>query len=64
MSVRATGEWRKSRRCEAASACVEIASLPDGVGIRNSTRPSLSLIFSEGDFKDFIAGVKSGEFDR
>lgn len=64
MTERSIGEWRKSVRCEAASACAEVARFTEGVGLRNSTRPDLSLMFSMRAFEDFIAGVKAGEFDR
>ncbi|MFD0900912.1 DUF397 domain-containing protein [Actinomadura sediminis] len=33
-------QWRKSRRSESqGDACVEVAALPHGVGVRDSKRP-------------------------
>jgi hypothetical protein len=55
--------WRKSSRCEAGH-CVEIASLGDQVGLRNSTRPQQTLTVSAAAFRALLAGVKAGDFDR
>ncbi|GHJ45532.1 hypothetical protein Cs7R123_28740 [Catellatospora sp. TT07R-123] len=62
MTLVSGAAWRKSRRCESA-ACVEVASTPAAVGVRNSTRPQTSVVVSAEAFRAFIAGVKQGEFD-
>ncbi|WP_430783225.1 DUF397 domain-containing protein [Actinoplanes sp. G11-F43] len=57
--------WRKSSRSGAAGHCVEVAEVPAAVLVRDSkdvTGPVLT--FGNGDWAGFIAGVRSGEFDR
>lgn len=56
--------WRKSRACMGGQ-CVEVAALDDGgVAIRNSADPAAGLlVFTGGEFADFLGGVKSGDFD-
>jgi predicted secreted Zn-dependent protease len=61
----ATLTWRKSTRSGAAGHCVEVANAPAAVLVRDSkdaTGPVLA--FGESDWAGFIAGVRSGEFDR
>jgi hypothetical protein len=55
--------WRKSTRCE-AGACVEVATEGPQVGLRNSTKPEVSLALDATAWRQFIAGVRAGEFDR
>ena len=57
--------WRKSTRSGAAGHCVEVATVPASVLVRDSkdvTGPVLA--FGERDWAGFIAGVRAGEFDR
>lgn len=56
--------WRKSARCVSDNHCVEVADLGGTVGLRNSRLPEVSLSLSEQAWRDLIAGVKAGEFDR
>lgn len=57
--------WRKSRFCNGASACVEVASLADGnVALRDSKeQDSPVLVFTPSEWAAFTAGVRDGEFD-
>jgi hypothetical protein len=57
--------WRKSRRSLANGQCVEAARLADGrLAMRNSRNTSgLMLLFTEGEWRAFIDGVKDGDFD-
>ncbi|MCP2325036.1 hypothetical protein HDA40_003543 [Hamadaea flava] len=55
--------WRRSTKCESGS-CVEVADLDENVGLRNSTRPEIAIAFSVETWRDFIAGVRAGEFDQ
>jgi hypothetical protein len=55
--------WRKSTRSGSNGGdCVEIAdNLPDFSAIRDSKDPNGAvLVFSEGDFRVFIDGIKRG----
>lgn len=57
--------WRKSTRSGAAGHCVEVATIPSAVFVRDSkdvTGPVLT--FAEADWNGFIHGVRAGEFDR
>lgn len=57
--------WRKSLRCNGASACVEFTELGDGnVAIRDSKQQdSPVLVFTAEEWQAFTAGVREGEFD-
>lgn len=55
--------WRKSTRCE-TSACVEVATGGSLVGLRNSTLPEVHLSIDASAWRQFIDGVRTGEFDR
>ena len=57
--------WRKSTRSGAAGHCVEVATVPSTVLVRDSkdvTGPVLA--FGGSEWAGFIAGVRAGEFDR
>lgn len=54
--------WRKSTRCETA-ACVEVATGGPHVGLRNSTSPQVELQLDTAAWRQFIDGVRAGEFD-
>ncbi|MEV3922437.1 DUF397 domain-containing protein [Actinomadura coerulea] len=53
-------KWRKARRSEAqGDACVELASLPGGVGVRDSKAPEAGqLTFDRRDFRALLAELK------
>lgn len=55
-------EWRKSQ--SSGMECVEIARIDGNVHIRNSRSPSdTQLHFSPAEFRNFLFGVKKGEFE-
>ena len=56
--------FRTSSFCS-SGGCVEVASLPTGgVAIRDSKDAGLPVqIYSLAEWRDFVAGVKNGEFD-
>jgi Domain of unknown function (DUF397) len=57
--------WRKSTRSGAAGHCVEIAETSAAILVRDSkdvTGPILR--FDTAGWRDFVAGVRDGEFDR
>ena len=55
--------FRTSSFCS-NGACVEIAFTGDSVVVRDSKSPQTqTLSYTTGEWRDFVAGVKSGEFD-
>jgi hypothetical protein len=60
--------WFKSSRSAANGACVEVAFLPDAVGIRDSKdldgpdRPMLRV--DREAWRELIAGIRSGAYDH
>jgi len=62
-----TAVWRKSSRSGSnGGQCVEVAAnLPGAVAVRDSKDPDgPSLLFTPGEWRAFVGGIKSGEFDR
>jgi len=56
-------EWRISRTCE-SGACIIIARQGDSVVFGNSTQPNgATYAYTATEWKEFIAGVKLGDFD-
>jgi hypothetical protein len=56
--------FERSSYC-ANSCCLEVALVP-GMGkvyVRNSQNPGTRIAFSEEEWRAFLAGVKSNEFD-
>lgn len=58
------GLFRTSSFC-ASGGCVEVAHLADGsIAVRDSKdRGRPAHIFTSTEWRDFVAGVKHGEFD-
>jgi len=59
--------WHKSTRSGGNGGdCVEVAvNLPGVVAVRDSKDPGGGILtFSPGDWRDFLAAVRAGEFDR
>ncbi|MEV3923851.1 DUF397 domain-containing protein [Actinomadura coerulea] len=62
-----TGAWRKSSYSGGATdeACVELAALPDGVGVRDSRDPEGGRLTVSGDaFGSLLRRIKEGALDR
>jgi hypothetical protein len=56
--------WRKSRRSIGDGACVEVASTPGVVAVRDSKEPIYpALQYSAEAWRVFIARTKAGELD-
>ena len=59
-----TAAWRKSTRTNSMSACVEVASLSDGIAVRDSKDPAgPALRFTVAEWSAFTTGIHAGEFD-
>lgn len=55
--------FKKSSFCEKGKCCIEVAVDKDMVFIRNSKNPATVIQYTLQEWKDFIKGVKSNEFD-
>lgn len=58
--------WRKSSRSgDSGGQCVEMATnLPGMVVVRDSKNPDgPKLVFTPSEWKAFLGGVRTGEFD-
>jgi len=55
--------WRKASSCNGATACVEVALLPDGgVAVRDSKNPDRPvLVVPVGAWWSFLAAAKTGQ---
>ncbi|GGT94534.1 DUF397 domain-containing protein [Actinomadura citrea] len=61
-----TSAWRKSSYSGGATdeACVEMAALPDGVGVRDSKDPEGGRLTVSGDvFGGLLQRIKEGALD-
>lgn len=62
---RADLKWIKAQYSGSNGQCVEIASTPGKVAIRDSKDPDGPiLLYTIGEFKAFLHGAQNGEFDR
>jgi hypothetical protein len=59
-----TDEWRKSSYSNGADAtCVEVSFRATGVAVRDSKNPGPVLHFTPQEWRVFLRGVRSNEFD-
>lgn len=57
-------EWRKSTYSTAQGNCIETASLPGIVAVRDSKDPDgPKLVITLADWRNFTANVKAGRHD-
>ena len=57
--------WRRSSQCGTDGSCVEVAALDSGaVAMRDGKAPDTSavLVFTDAEWRSFLAAVKAGEF--
>jgi hypothetical protein len=60
MTVSTAPQWRKSTRSTATGACVEVAALTDGVGVRDSKNTAAGhLTVAHAQWAAFIEGVRT-----
>ena len=65
MGGKSAGEptWRTAKRCDGGE-CVEIGALGESVLVRSSANPDgVRIILSRGEWREFVAGIKDGDFD-
>lgn len=56
-------QFRTASSCSLGS-CVEVAPLPEGgAAVRDTKDRVATLVFDAAEWRDFVAGVKAGEFD-
>jgi predicted secreted Zn-dependent protease len=61
--VRQNLDWHVSRTCE-SGACIMVAGHGNSVVFGNTTKPDGPVYaYTKAEWKEFIAGVKSGDFD-
>ncbi|MGP4020281.1 DUF397 domain-containing protein [Saccharopolyspora sp. 5N708] len=60
-----SAHWRKSTHSNEANACVEVASLPSTVGVRDSKQQGHSpvLAFRRELWSQFVGTLRAGKFD-
>lgn len=57
--------WVKARASQGMGMCMEVASHPIGVAVRQSAAPEDgAFLYSKDEFKAFLDGAKRGEFDH
>jgi uncharacterized protein DUF397 len=56
--------WRRSTRCGESGTCVEVAMPGEQVIVRQSGEPELRVSVSLEVWREFLEGVRRGEFDR
>jgi len=55
--------WKRSGRCDSGT-CVEVASLKEGVVVRDSKDPDGPILrFTHSEWRAFIGGAQDGEFN-
>jgi Domain of unknown function (DUF397) len=62
---RASLTWVKAQYSGSNGQCVEIASAPGKIAIRDSKDPDGPiLVYTPGEFRTFLHGARNGKFDR
>jgi Domain of unknown function (DUF397) len=56
--------WARPRRCNASTACVEVATDGERISIRSSSEPGRVLHYTRAEFAAFVDAAKGGEFDH
>ena len=56
--------WQRSTYCDNSGSCVEVAFVGHAVALRSSDGPDGPiLIYNDEEWRTFLEGVRSGEFD-
>jgi hypothetical protein len=59
-----TTVWRRSSRCGESGTCVEIAHIGTVINMRDAKDPGPQLAFDRTRWKEFVVGIRNGEFTR
>jgi Domain of unknown function (DUF397) len=60
-----TYKWRKSSYSGQGNTCVEVATLSGVTAVRDSKDPSGPVLrFASAQWRQFLDGVKAGDFDQ
>ncbi len=63
-SALGTLDWHVSRTCD-GGACVMVARDGDSVVFGNTSQPDGPVyVYTRAEWREFLAGVKSGDFDE
>jgi len=64
-ALTATGTWRKASHSGNNGGCVEVATIPGWIGVRDTKLgpDSPVLAFTPHEWNAFTKGVRGGEFD-
>lgn len=56
--------WKKSTQSNGSGNCVEVATIANGVLVRDSKAPQGPILaFTPAEWDAFVGGAKDGEFD-
>jgi hypothetical protein len=55
--------WVRPKRCNASSACPEVAVDGRDIAIRSSAEPATVIRYTREEFAVFVEAAKDGEFD-
>ncbi|MEC3974287.1 DUF397 domain-containing protein [Amycolatopsis sp. H20-H5] len=64
-ALAAATNWHKASHSNKENGCVEVASVPGVIGVRDTKLGAASpiLAFDPNEWEAFIRGAKDGEFD-
>jgi hypothetical protein len=60
--IAAEVDWRTSTACRDMN-CVEVGAFEKFIAVRSTGDPGAILLYTAAEWKDFVIGVKNGEFD-
>jgi hypothetical protein len=55
-------DWRVSRTCD-SGACIKVARDGERIFFGNTTKPDSTITYTADEWREFVAGVRRGDFD-